>query len=122
MSLRELLAAATPGEWRIAPRINNMIDILHSDPTTKGKITLAICRVQARITWLDEASANADLIVAAHNALPALLDVLDAAKAMRGYVPVGNDNVGPMVTLSKVAQAALAFDAALARLDDMEKP
>ncbi|MBI3630890.1 MAG: hypothetical protein HY221_00955 [Candidatus Sungbacteria bacterium] len=48
-----------------------MIDVLH-DNNEKGAITKALCRVQARDSWVAEAEANARLIAAA----PELLSVL----------------------------------------------
>jgi hypothetical protein len=57
-------AKHTPGPWRISPRTNNMIDVLH-DNNEKGAITKALCRVQARESWVAEAESNARLIAAA---------------------------------------------------------
>ena len=77
--LRALLAGATPGPWRArkwpSPR---MVEVL---ATTKPPI----------VPWsgfddsdrtLKEHDANAVLIAAAVNALPALLDVAEAARAL----------------------------------------
>lgn len=64
----------TPGPWNITPRQNNFIDIEHSDRHTPGKITLSLCRVQARQTWVEEAQANANLIAAAPDLLDALIE------------------------------------------------
>lgn len=61
----------TPGPWRTAPRANNMIDVLHSVKAA-GAITMALCRVQARDSWVREAEANAALIAAAPVMLAAL--------------------------------------------------
>ena len=54
----------TPGPWRADVRKGFTIDILH-DNIEKGAITKALCKVQARESWADEAEANARLIAAA---------------------------------------------------------
>jgi len=61
----------TAGPWRVSQRSNNMIDILHGD-RQPGAITAALCRVQARQSWIAEAEANARLIAAAPDMLQAL--------------------------------------------------
>lgn len=72
----------TPGPWKAEERALNFIDITHSQPDVPGAITHALCRVQARITWVREAKANAKLIAAA----PDLLAALQTAEmAMLGY-------------------------------------
>jgi antitoxin component HigA of HigAB toxin-antitoxin module len=63
----------TPGPWKATKRANNMIDVIHSRPFEKGAITLALCRVQARDTWVDEATANARLIASS----PELVEAID---------------------------------------------
>lgn len=68
----------TPGPWKVMPRINNFIDIEHSQNLVKGAITLALCRVQARQSWEDEAQANARLIAAAPDLLEALQGMVSA--------------------------------------------
>lgn len=62
----------TPGPWKATKRANKMIDIEHSFGDVKGAITLALCRVQARDSWAEEAEANANLIAAAPDLLAAL--------------------------------------------------
>ena len=62
----------TPGPWRVTPRSNRMIDVLH-DVRTPGAITHALCRVQARDSWIAEAEANARLVAAAPDMLAALV-------------------------------------------------
>jgi hypothetical protein len=52
-----------------------MIDVLH-DNNEKGAITKALCRVQARDSWVAEAEANARLISAAPDLLEALRDMV----------------------------------------------
>lgn len=69
--------AHTPGPWQVTPRRNKMIDIQHSAGQEKGAITLNLCRVQARDSWVDEAEANARLIAAAPELLAALKDLAD---------------------------------------------
>jgi hypothetical protein len=67
--LRKLLAAATPlpwyGKWNISTA--------HGDLIASTDVSLA--------SDPEESDANGDLIVAAVNALPALLDELDAVRA-----------------------------------------
>ena len=65
----------TPGPWRVTARSNCMIDVLH-DNNTKGAITQALCRVQARDSWVAEAEANARLIASAPDLLEALRDMV----------------------------------------------
>lgn len=65
----------TPGPWRVAERCNCMIDVLH-DNNANGAITKALCRVQARDSWILEAEANARLIAAAPDLLEALRDMV----------------------------------------------
>ena len=64
----------TPGPWSVTARSNNMIDVIHAN-RAPGAITLALCRVQARQSWLKEAEANARLIAAA----PEMLEALETA-------------------------------------------
>jgi hypothetical protein len=49
-----------------------MIDVTHNVQTL-GAITHALCRVQARATWVEEATANARLIAAA----PEMAEAID---------------------------------------------
>ena len=67
--LRKLLAAATPPPWYGTWSISTA----DGDPIASTDVSLA--------SDLKESDANGDLIVAAVNALPALLDELDAARA-----------------------------------------
>ena len=69
----------TAGPWRVSQRSNNMIDILHGD-RQPGAITAALCRVQARQSWIAEAEANARLIAAAPDMLQALHSLLRHAE------------------------------------------
>ena len=61
----------TPGPWTKQRRSSNMIDVTHNI-FKAGAITHALCRVQARVTWVDEAEANARLIAAAPDMYAAL--------------------------------------------------
>ena len=65
----------TPGPWRMTPLSNRMIDVLH-DVQTPGAITHALCRVQARDSWIAEAEANARLIAAAPDLLAACMSIV----------------------------------------------
>ncbi len=66
----------TPGPWSAGSRVNNFIDIFHSQANVKGAITLALCRVQSRASWVEESKANARLIAAAPDLLEALQNLL----------------------------------------------
>lgn len=63
----------TPGPWKTTARMNNMIDIIHPRGDVPGAITHALCRVQARQSWIAEAEANARLIAEA----PAMAEALE---------------------------------------------
>jgi hypothetical protein len=53
-----------------------MIDVTHNVQTL-GAITHALCRAQARATWVEEATANASLIAAAPEMAEALADLIE---------------------------------------------
>ena len=72
----------TPGPWRVSARANRMIDVLHSN-NQKGAITHALCRVQARDSWVDEAAANARLIAAAPELLEALKNMCEGFRILK---------------------------------------
>jgi hypothetical protein len=115
--LRALLAEATPGPWRArkwpSPR---MVEVL---AVTKPPI----------VPWAGfddsdrtktEHDANASLIAAAVNVLPALLDVAEAAQAWRAHcdTPMGPDNSEQMLEWAATEyRLDEALRAALARLD-----
>ena len=73
-ALRELLARATPGEWRWSENGNIVTDM-----------PLPECDPEVAAVYSehddDSEPANSALICAMHNALPALLTELDAARA-----------------------------------------
>jgi len=93
-NLRTLLAAATPGPWRadgIGVEGYPLVSLeAHKEPGTFS-------------------DPDAALIVAAVNALPLMLDVIEAARAVIARVPHG------MATETEVG-----LDLALARLDALE--
>jgi len=108
--LRALLAEATPGPWRArkwpSPR---MVEVL---ATTKPPI----------VPWsgfddsdrtLKEHDANAVLIAAAVNGLPALLDAAEAVQRMSGSGVTGDQDEDPTDFWFALNDAI----AALARLD-----
>ena len=74
--LRRLYEAAEPGEW---------------DCLIPGSDTIAIHGAdgdQTHIAWIDNVQGGADdarLIVAMHEALPALLDAVEAMRGLRRY-------------------------------------
>jgi hypothetical protein len=59
-----------------------MIDVTHN-VKTPGAITHALCRVQARASWVEEATANARLIAAA----PEMAEALECLAAMAAHFP-----------------------------------
>jgi hypothetical protein len=71
----------TIGPWVAQKRQNRMIEIHHSMPNVKGAITLSLCRVQSRDSWVEEAEANARLIAAAPELLAALQMAIQAMRA-----------------------------------------
>lgn len=111
--LRELLAAATPGEWRLYA-VKDTIEVQHGEPRPiNGRAPV--------VHWMGfdgadmtvkQKRTNATLIVAAHNALPALLDAIDAAKAMRLSISQ---------TIPGTRFECQAFDAAIRRVDESTK-
>jgi hypothetical protein len=87
-ALREALAKATPGEWSIE------MDGLECEDAPCDVIIPEINRVLHSTEWADpedfeQDAANAHAIVAAHNALPALLDELEALRARTTPEPIG---------------------------------
>jgi len=72
-NLRELRAKATPGQWRAGtPEDTRVL------ATADNGRTITVCRHTAASP---QASDDRDLIVAAVNALPALLAIAEAAEA-----------------------------------------
>ena len=81
--LRRLIAAATPGQWSS--------NDYYKDDVITGEMHIADMRGWGYLTStlklseeraLEQQQANAAFIVAAHNAMPALLDAIDAKDAM----------------------------------------
>ena len=72
--LRRLLAEATPGPWETDEFDPGTVTVLQSSPKTE-----ALCVADLADGATDRPDANAALIVAAVNALPALLRVAEAA-------------------------------------------
>lgn len=85
-TLREMLERATPGEWESDSCEIYAADGLHLGSTLDGLMSL------------DDADANAKLIVAARNALPALLDRIasleTALKDMLEYASARMEELG----------------------------
>jgi hypothetical protein len=78
-TLRKMLAEATPGPWRTAKlAADGPHLVIATADDEAGDMTIAQCRCA-----LGMARANAALIAAAVNTLPALLD---AAEAWRDYL------------------------------------
>jgi hypothetical protein len=99
----------TSGPWKVQPRSNNMIDITHSD-SGPGRITLALCRVQSRQSWVEESTANARLIAAA----PALYEALKSMLAIHTKSAGFNGQYGTKLTEFIEAQS-VKVDAAIAK-------
>lgn len=84
--LRELLAAATPGEWEVGSDNEQPFPEICKGPYPIIDCTIGECCY--------ENMANATLIVAAVNALPAMLDEIDRIRAAldaRGLKIVGGE-------------------------------
>lgn len=93
----------TPGPWSVSARCNNMIDVYHHNKQP-GAITMALCRVQARQSWVSEAEANARLIAAA----PELLKELQRlVRLLELPISDGRVSVPGLATLN-AAKAAIA--------------
>lgn len=91
----------TPGPWYTTARSNNMIDVCHQI-RRPGAITMALCRVQARQSWLSEAEANARLIAAA----PDLLEALKRCAGVLGLVsPGGQEDPDVLCARAAIAKA-----------------
>ena len=93
-------AKHTPGPWRVTARACNMIDVLHA-VDSPGAITMALCRVQARQSWIAEAEANANLIAAA----PDMLEALRKAVVLLAGACVHSPELGPNDTYEAVSAA-----------------
>ena len=75
-TLRELWAKATPGEWSLAYGVNVMAGDGYSATNLASNL----------IDSVERNEANAALIVAAVNALPALLDAADELAALKARI------------------------------------
>ena len=62
----------TKGPWHVGEKRGEFVDINHSDDTP-GAISGTLAKITARLTWLDEAKANAHLITASPDMYEALL-------------------------------------------------
>jgi hypothetical protein len=74
--LRRLMAEATPGPWRFRASFRDCVVHPANDGRTIAQATACF----------DNDRANAALIAAAVNALPALLDAVEREAKMRAYV------------------------------------
>jgi hypothetical protein len=93
--LRELLAKATPGPWR-AERIGEEESLVHA-PESAEQLAKRRDVGHACVFCDSHHAANAELIAAAVNALPALLDEIDrlrrVAEAAREQAPALNSDL-----------------------------
>lgn len=95
--LRALLAAATPGEWVTGetPRYLSAGQAADGEKRLVNPITIRSPEHTEEIatvwTYLLPTEANAALIAALHNAAPALLDVVEAAKRFVDGTAVDHD-------------------------------
>lgn len=107
--LQELLAAATPGKWNVC-RLPSRSGGQHE--IGSDKFAFWIAKVGSPSTSHDDSYANAQLIVAMHEALPALLASHEALSAqvadMRARKDVAYDERNRMVAvLTKLFPASL---------------
>lgn len=102
--LRALLAEATPGPWKFVEPHSVMAPL----PARFGYATIPVAAIEGLFSMRHR---NGALIVEGINALPALLDVIEAAQDFRGYVDFGRLRKGGR-------EANARYNAALARLED----
>jgi hypothetical protein len=93
--LRALLAEATPGPWRFGDAHPD--ELVVADSMTLAGATTVVCYGEPD----DEGKADAALIAAAVNALPALLDVAEAA---RDYLAHDRDTNALAAALAQVKE------------------
>lgn len=101
--LERMEKAATPGPWYSNRTEPAPYEICSGNPRTPDLLAAVV----------PEYGMNADLIVAARNALPALLAVARAAQALLGQVPSTIDD-------PELDEAREALEAALAALEGAE--
>jgi len=75
----------TPGPWKLMPRSQDKIDVIHENGAIIGHSSLVLARVTARQGWLAEQTANARLIAAAPELLEALNNILVGMEATGGW-------------------------------------
>jgi hypothetical protein len=78
VSLRELLAQATPGEWKTTKGTSPARDV--------AWLVYKETRYSLRVVSESDREEDAELIASAVNALPALLDRLEAAERRVGVL------------------------------------
>ena len=108
--LKELQAAATPGPWEI--------DTTRSCPEIRTSVRRVAKALYHEGSEDSEVEANAELIVTLHNALPDLIEVVEAIKAERDWINAGkmtrcylgdkSIDAGELIALGKKVDAALA--------------
>ena len=103
MTLRELLAAATPGPWHVE---GNSI-CSDANPNAENYVVEEVAELSsdARVPT----DADALLIVAAVNRLPLLLNLQDVARETHGHGPTGH---APRVHDCWICAALSALDKA----------
>lgn len=82
--LEELLAAASPGEWLLCDGDRCQRSAVITTDNRECLSVVPICEVEADFTGPigDEQRANAELICAMKNALPALIECVEALEAL----------------------------------------
>lgn len=117
-TLRALLATATPGPWRWWT--SNSHDRLSSDTTGKDGDVLHGVVYRDGVTGIEASEKDKTLIVAAVNALPALLDVATQLGHTRAMIValMKEKQIEPH-TMEVIGAKMLGdIDAALAKLSD----
>ena len=114
--LRALLAAATPGPWAVDHGDNDPPDQWEFAPLVAGT---PFCD-WTRETEMGLSESDAALIVAAVNALPALLDVAAAAREMTDWFEDPTPRTEP-AAFALLKSRAAALRAALDRLDEVTR-
>lgn len=95
--LRELLAKATPGPWPPAVTASDNRDMGHARGPEHPR--------PSRMSWHPQTEADAALISAMRDTLPALLDVAEAARTLvegSGYEAESNQEL-VIVALAKLS-------------------